>query len=392
MKPAAKHQVWNLRVSDVVVPDDRRVRGELSDLVRSIEQLGLLHPIVVTPAARSKYTLVAGLHRLEAYRQLGWTTIPATVLRTSGLQAQLATIDENVVRADLSALQRAEALLDRKRIYEAIHGTLKGRPRKAETISSFSADAARTTGLTPRSIRYDIQIATALRAEVRTLVAGTRVADHKAGLLKLARLPEREQLAVARSLASGKTKSVRAALIERATQRVSRKPTMPAGRYDVIVVDPPWPYPDPRTDYPSLSLDEIRELPISALAADDAVLFVWVTNAMLRHVYPLLDAWGFEEKTMLTWHKPKPGIGNYLRSTTEHAVLATRGKPSVMLTTQTTLLRATGREPGRKPDEFYDLVATLCPGRRLDMFARESRRGWTTWGADRTYFDQAAPR
>jgi N6-adenosine-specific RNA methylase IME4 len=167
---------------------------------------------------------------------------------------------------------------------------------------------------------------------------------------------------------------------------------MPGGRFDVIVVDPPWPYPDHKTDYPSMPLDDIRALPIHRLAADDAVLFLWVTNAMLRYVYPLLDAWGFVEKTILTWHKPKPGIGTYLRSTTEHAVLAIRGKPEIMLTTQTTLLRATGREPGRKPDEFYDLVTSLCRGRRLDMFARETRKGWTTWGSDRTYFDQTGAR
>jgi N6-adenosine-specific RNA methylase IME4 len=359
------------------------------ELAKSIALVGLLHPIVVTPTARSKYALVAGLHRVEACRSLGWKTVPATVLRTSSLQAQLATIDENIVRNELTALQRADALLDRKRIYEAIHGTLKGRPRKRETISSFSSDAARKTGLTPRSVRHEIQIATALPAEVKTLVSQTWVADHKQGLLKLARLPQREQFAVARALASGRAKSVRDALLKRATARVNRSAAMPGGRYDCIVVDPPWPYDHQSPDYPTMSLDAIRTLPISTLAAEDAVLFLWTTNAMMRHVYPLLDAWGFVEKTIVTWQKTRSVKGNYLLNATEHAVLAVRGKPLIMLTTQTTLLRAPNREHSRKPDEFYDLVSSLCPGRRLDMFARESRKGWTTWGAEKKHFDRS---
>ena len=83
----------------------------------SIRELGLLHPIIVD----KKYTLIAGLHRLEAVKLLEWTEIECTVSSLEGLKAELAEIDENVVRSDLSALEFGELLLKRKDIYEALH-------------------------------------------------------------------------------------------------------------------------------------------------------------------------------------------------------------------------------------------------------------------------------
>jgi N6-adenosine-specific RNA methylase IME4 len=90
---------------------------------------------------------------------------------------------------------------------------------------------------------------------------------------------------------------------------------------------------------------------------------------------------------MITWGKQRCGTGSWLRGQTEHCLLFSRGKPVLTLTTQSTLLLAPGREHSRKPDEFYALVASLCPGRRLELFARERRRGWTSWGAETDRFN-----
>jgi N6-adenosine-specific RNA methylase IME4 len=91
----------------------------------------------------------------------------------------------------------------------------------------------------------------------------------------------------------------------------------------------------------------------------------------MREAFDLLDAWGFEPKTILTWAKDKMGMGDWLRLQTEHCIMAVRGKPVVTLTHQTTLLHAPGRGHSVKPTEFYDLVESLCPAPRYaDLFSR----------------------
>ena len=177
-------------------------------------------------------------------------------------------------------------------------------------------------------------------------------------------------------------------MLHAAEQVAKRSRAFPKGQYDVLVVDPPWEYDSKRTEYPTMSLDAIKALPVPTLAADDALLFLWTTNGMMREAYEVLDAWGFAPKTILTWHKTRSTLGDWLLNTTEHAILAVRGKPVVRLTTETTLLKAANREHSRKPDEFYAMVENLCPAvRKIDLFSRESRKGWATWGAERTKFD-----
>jgi N6-adenosine-specific RNA methylase IME4 len=165
------------------------------------------------------------------------------------------------------------------------------------------------------------------------------------------------------------------------------------GVFDVIVVDPPWPYEKRSGDithrgacpYPTMSLEEIRALKIPA--ASDCILWLWTTNAFMREAFTLLDAWGFQEKTILTWFKDSMGLGDWLRGKTEHCILAVRGKPFHVLTNQTTALQGPRREHSRKPDEFFALAELISPhGRRLEMFAREERPGWTSCGAEMGQF------
>ncbi len=170
---------------------------------------------------------------------------------------------------------------------------------------------------------------------------------------------------------------------------------LPDGPFRVIVVDPPWEYHKRADDathrsanpYATMSLDAIRALPVEARAHDDAVLWLWTTNAHLEHSFGIARAWGFEPKTILTWAKHKMGLGDWLRGKTEHCLMCVRGRPTITLTNQTTLLTAPAREHSRKPEEFYTLVEALCPGGKMEMFARERRDGWEAWGAEKGLFD-----
>ena len=162
----------------------------------------------------------------------------------------------------------------------------------------------------------------------------------------------------------------------------------PNGKYHVIVIDPPWQYSkrseDPthrgRCGYPTMSIEEIskKEIP----AEEDTILWLWTTNAFMHEAYHILDAWGFTPKTILTWVKDRMGVGDWLRGQTEHCILAIKGKPLINLKNQTTVLNAPMREHSRKPDEFYLMVEQLCPGKKIDMFSREPRKGWDQWGCE----------
>jgi N6-adenosine-specific RNA methylase IME4 len=157
-------------------------------------------------------------------------------------------------------------------------------------------------------------------------------------------------------------------------------PPLPGnGPYRVIVADPPWPYEERQEDpsklgvspYPTSSIAEICATPVTSIAHQDSILWLWVTNYYMREAFEVLAAWGFEQKTILTWAKDHMGCGDWLRGQTEHGILAVRGKPIVTLTNQTTLLHAPKRAHSQKPVEFYDLVESLCPAPRYaDLFSR----------------------
>lgn len=168
-------------------------------------------------------------------------------------------------------------------------------------------------------------------------------------------------------------------------------PTDADGPFGVIVADPPWTYDARDNDgthraanpYPSMTIDEIKAIQIPA--DDDAILWLWTTNAHIEHSFDVCRSWGFDPKTVLTWVKTRIGLGDWLRGQTEHCIFAVRGKPTVTLTNQTTALVAAAANHSAKPDEFYELVESLCPdGRRLELFARRRRDGWFCSGSDLT--------
>ena len=176
--------------------------------------------------------------------------------------------------------------------------------------------------------------------------------------------------------------------IKASEQIRAEAPPLPEGPFRIIVVDPPWKYDNREEDathraanpYPSMTIEEITALGVRGLAHEDAVLWLWTTNAHIRHAFSILDAWGFTQKTILTWVKDRMGTGDWLRGRTEHCLLGVRGKPVIQLTNQTTAISGPLREHSRKPEEFYALVDALCPGSKVELFARRRREGWASHG------------
>lgn len=159
-------------------------------------------------------------------------------------------------------------------------------------------------------------------------------------------------------------------------------------RYRTIVADPPWTIGNPGATkanasrhYALMTTQAIAHLPVLDLAEDSCHLWLWGVNAALEDAYWVVRSWGFRPLTVLTWCKRQPGVGFYLRNNTEHCILASRGKPMVPeakpLASWFVWPRA---EHSKKPDAFYDLVESVSPEPRLEMFSRRARLGWDGWG------------
>src|SRR5262249_39017054 len=132
-----------------------------------------------------------------------------------------------------------------------------------------------------------------------------------------------------------------------------------------------------------MSLDEICALPVSDLATDAAVLFLWTTAPHLQESFQTLAAWGFEYKTNAVWVKDKIGLGFFIRGQHELLLIATRGDmPSPLPAHRPpSVITAPRREHSRKPDETYKLIEAMYPELpKIELFARTVRPGWDVWG------------
>lgn len=163
-------------------------------------------------------------------------------------------------------------------------------------------------------------------------------------------------------------------------------------KYRTIVADPPWEVgrgPEwasngasrPLT-YPTMSVDEIARLPVGALADKRAHLYLWTINAYVEDAFEIARHWGFRPSTLLTWCKPRHGIGlgGAYTLTTEHVLFGRRGILPASQRVDTTWWQWPRGEHSAKPEAFIDLVEQVSPPPRLELFARRNRLGWDTWG------------
>ncbi len=171
-------------------------------------------------------------------------------------------------------------------------------------------------------------------------------------------------------------------------------------KFSTILADPPWQFmnrtgkmaPEHKrlSRYPTMTLEEIMELPVDNVSDDRSHLYLWVPNALLPEGMQVMKSWGFTYKTNLIWYKVRKdggpdrrGVGFYFRNVTEIILFGVKGKNIRTLQpgrSQENIISSRKREHSRKPDEQYDLIESCSWGPFLELFARGSRPGWTTWG------------
>jgi N6-adenosine-specific RNA methylase IME4 len=171
-------------------------------------------------------------------------------------------------------------------------------------------------------------------------------------------------------------------------------------RFATVLADPPWQFqnrtgkvaPEHRrlSRYETLTLDEIKNLPVGDIVNPTAHLYLWVPNALLPEGIAVMTAWGFTFKTQLVWYKIRKdggpdgrGVGFYFRNVTEPVLFGVRGKNARTLPPgrrQVNLIATRKREHSRKPDELYPIIEACSGAPRLELFARGVRAGWRQWG------------
>jgi site-specific DNA-methyltransferase (adenine-specific) len=375
----ASHEIKDIEIEKIDDLGDEQDHplSDVEGLSESIDRLGLLELPAVRPnPMEDRYRPVFGRRRLRDCKKKGWEKIPCIVLRVDDRTAELAAIDENLVRAELTVLERAESLRRRKQIYEELHPQAVrpkgGRPRKnAATVAPFSEDAAHRTGASPRKVQLDLEIADKLTDPTKKVLRSTEFANKTTILSKLAKLEPRDQLSAAKLLAKGQAKSVEAATgilkdrkrsktggaddaeagtstpaerpdggVERPSFEIlvgecqSVLPTQPLGKFRLIFADPPQ---NAAVDYgDGSSADELSESEYLArvkswleacvpLLTEDGSLWLLTRDNFVHDVRNLLIQVGLHPRSWIKIYEPSgEGSVQGFRSSTLHLLHSTK--------------------------------------------------------------------
>jgi len=349
------------------------------DLLESIKQHGILEPLYVT----TKGIIISGHRRWRAAQaayQEG-LRVPIPVIRTSypsELDERQAIIEFNRYRIKTGqqlyhegkALKEIEAARAKLR-QEATHLVTRGVQQRDMVVANGPPPyGGKTRDIIARAIG----------------LSSGRQWD------RLEYIAENAPDFLAEIKPDGITISKAYSQAKQAVQRrsVADAPRLPAGKYQVIYADPPWPYDNSglggsaESHYPAMSLEELAGLDIVSLTGDNGVLFLWVTSPFLPEGLRLCYRWGFQYKASFVWIKDKSTYGKlgfYNYSQHEFLFAATKGSclprsgslvPSVIV--------APKREHSAKPELVYEIIERMYPGPYIELFARKRRPNWESWG------------
>lgn len=168
-------------------------------------------------------------------------------------------------------------------------------------------------------------------------------------------------------------------------------------KYGIIYADPPWRYDNPKNNdpamggitYPTMSLEDICNMPIHNIASKNCILFLWATMPKLREALEVIKAWGFNYKTCaFCWVKQSPsgngiysGLGHWTNGNAELCLLATKGAPKrVSKNVKQIVLAPRGRHSAKPPEVRDRIVQLIGDMSRIELFAREEPEGWDCFG------------
>lgn len=393
-----------MQISEIKI-GGRRPVGDILQLIESIKEIGLINPVTVD----KQNNLLAGGHRVAAFKAMGFDEIPANIICYTGLKARLIEIDENLIRNELSALENADQLAERKRIYETLYpeSLRKNKVKKNlkqfadnEIISpsepTFTADTAEKTGKSQRTIQQAVKVSEGIPKDIKDDIKNLESINKVTELQALAKEKPEQQKKIVEKVKAGKAKTVTQAKREVKKDEVSEKiKEIPADKYVVFYADPPWSYNDKQggsisdsygaaeKHYPCMSMSELETMEIQKFKAENSVLFLWATSPLLPDALALCKVWGFKYKSAFIWDKIKHNMGHYNSVRHELLLIATHGSCTPQNVKLFDSVQSIERgKHSEKPEQFREIIDTLYPdGKRLELFRRgESIGDWVMWG------------
>jgi len=164
-------------------------------------------------------------------------------------------------------------------------------------------------------------------------------------------------------------------------------------KFKTIVADPPWTYNNKNTGgsmksgssakYSTMSIEKICNMPVKNISDKDSCLFLWATTPLLPEAFEVMKAWGYKYKTAIYWRKIMSlGMGYWWRGQVELCLFGIRGKIKAFRCQKCNIIQSKVRKHSQKPEEFFELIEPVVPAPRIELFARERRKGWASLGFD----------
>jgi ParB/RepB/Spo0J family partition protein len=357
--PNPNPQQAKARIADIKIGKrHRKDMGDIASLAATIGELGLLHPVPVRPDG----TLIAGERRLAACKLLGWTQVPVNVVPIDDIvrgefaenahRKDFLPSEIDAIRRELEPIERAAAKEHQRKGGRGKKGAKISQPfRTTDKIGAFA-------GISGRTVEKIAKVVDAAEAEPQRFGHLIEELDRHRGV----------------------DRAYRALTTARDQQRVSSLVPTP-GKFRTLILDPPWAYDNDwlgrgAPQYNLMGRNELLALPVASWAEDECHLYLWATNANLPLAVECMAAWGFTHKSVLTWVKPRFGLGKFFRGSTEHVLFGTRGQLMTRSTSIATHFEAPVGEHSEKPERFYEIVREASYLPAGEAFQRKARDGF----------------
>ena len=378
-------------------------QSEYADLVNDIRQNGILQPIDIT----YENVILDGHHRFRAAKELGIKDVEVRIPELIDISEDEYLISVALNRRHLSEGQKAALMVEYANVITARHNKEKAeKARQAQLreqgykdydgLSENGLNQAEDEGAWKQAQdKFGMstwQMRTAKEIEKEPVIF-TKMKNNELSFNEakfIVRQPDEKRTEILQKKEAEPKKDIRVIVREISTaSRNSNPPPIPQGKFSIIYADPPWEYEheisinrEIENKYPTMQLDRIKELNVPA--ADDAVLFLWVTVPKLEEGLSVMKAWGFNYRTGIVWVKNAIGMGYYVRQQHELLLIGVKGQGiGVPLPENrpSSVINSPREEHSRKPDAVHEIIEKMYPNHtRIELFARERREGWEAWG------------
>lgn len=350
---------------------------EYQELEESLKAEGCLFPLVVWDGI-----IIDGHNRYEICTRHG---IEFEVIEhpfESRAEAKIWIIQNQFARRNLNSYQRGKLALKLKPLIAKIakehqrlsegRGKKKGSPTLAKPIDTRE-EVSKAADVSHGTMSKIAKIEAEATLEQKELL--------EAGEMSVNQVYKQVR---AKELRADKVKIIQEA------ERSSVGPLGELGKFAVIYADPPWRYEHETTGrreienvYATMGMEAIKALPVSEIALDDCILFLWCPSPKVGEAIDAIRAWGFNYRTNFIWVKDRIGMGYYNRQRHELLLVAIKGNIPVPAPENRfdSVIESPREEHSKKPDRLYDMIEQMYPDfRKVELFARKEQPGWAVWG------------